>query len=235
MHTLKMMCCLPLLLSALLFAEGDILQDVDKQKGVFVLPKLPYAYNALEPYINAKTMEIHHDRHHKAYVDNLNIAIANTKWVDKTLPELFAVASTLPESIRYDAGGHWNHTFYWVVMTGDTKKRQMSERLEKELIKNFGSVKKCREEFRNAGLARYGSGYAWIVKEPNGALKITSTPNQDNPLMNDAPVKGVPILGVDVWEHAYYLQYQNHRADYLDAFWNVIDWDTVDKLAFPSP
>lgn len=203
---------------------------VDEQKMVFLLPPLPYPYNAMEPYIDTKTMQIHHDRHHKAYVDNLNKAIKGTKWEGMTLRELFKEAHDLPTDIRNDAGAHWAHTFYWECMTGDKRKRVMPERLQDELKQAFGSVDKFKQEFVNGGLKQFGSGYVWLIRGKDGALKVTSTPNQDNPLMTDLKVQGIPLLTCDVWEHAYYLKYQNKRGDYLDAFWNVIDWDKVDKL-----
>ncbi|MDB6081275.1 MAG: Manganese/iron superoxide dismutase-like protein, partial [Chlamydiia bacterium] len=206
-----------LLITAQLPSQDDFLDRVNSQKTTFELPPLPYSSHALEPYIDARTMEIHHDRHHKTYVDNLNKAIANTQWTGKTLPELFTQCSSLPIAIRNNAGGHWNHSFYWDIMTADPHKRKMSERLEKEIVKYFGSIAQCKEEFRNAGLQRFASGYAWLIRARDGSLKIISTANQDNPLMNDAQVQGSPILIVDVWEHAYYLHYQNLRGDYLDA------------------
>ena len=208
------------------------LEAVDLQVAPFELPPLPYPYTALEPSIDKKTLELHHNKHHKAYVDNLNKAIKGTEWEGKTLLELFAKASALPTAIRNDSGGHWNHTMYWKVMTGDSAKKEMPKRLETELIKYFGSVDKFKELFRNAGLERFGSGYSWLVRASNGSLQVGSTADQDNPLMDNATFKGVPLLACDVWEHAYYLQYQNRRGDYLNAFWNVIDWKKVDELAF---
>ena len=208
------------------------LEAVDLQKGIFELPPLPYAYSALEPYIEEKIMDVHHNRHHKTYVENLNKAVKGTEWEGKTLLTLFQSASKLPAAIRNNAGGHWNHSFYWVIMTGDAPKKEMSPRLEKELIQNFGSVDKFKEEFRNSGLDRFGDGYVWLVRDSNGALKIGSTPYQDNPLMDNASLQGTPLLVCDVWEHAYYLQYLNKRGDYLNAFWNVINWQKVDELAF---
>lgn len=191
----------------------------------FKLLPLPYAYDALEPYIDKLTLELHHDKHHKTYVDNLNKAVGGTSWEGKTFSELFQSASKLPTDIRNNAGGHWNHTFYWQVMAPGPEKKKMAEALKQEIIDNFGSIDKFREEFRNAGLKRFGSGYVWLVRTKEGLLKICSTPYQDNPLMNDAPVKGEPLLICDVWEHSYYLKYHNLRGDYLDAFF---------QLAFPS-
>jgi Fe-Mn family superoxide dismutase len=154
---------------------------------VFKLPPLPYSYNALEPYIDARTLEIHHDRHHRAYVDNLNKAITNTEWEGKTLEELFVHASRLPIAIRNNAGGDWNHSFYWLSMTEHKKQQQMPERLKKEFVKSFGSVEAFKEALRNASLSRFGSGNAWLIRTKDGALQICSTPNQDNPLMDDSP------------------------------------------------
>ncbi|HXF29306.1 MAG TPA: superoxide dismutase, partial [Chlamydiales bacterium] len=212
------------LFSSLLLA-ADTIEKVNAQVAPFELLPLPYTYDALEPSIDTRTMHLHHDKHHRAYVDNLNTAILQSPFKNKTLPELFAVNDTLPDAIRNNAGGHWNHSFYWEMMTPIREKQAMSERLKKRLIDAFGSIEKFKEEFRNAGLKRFGSGYAWLIETPTGELKICSTPNQDNPLMNNAPMKGRPLLVGDVWEHAYYLNYQNRRGDYLDAFWNVVNWN----------
>jgi Fe-Mn family superoxide dismutase len=210
----------------------SMIEQVDTQKSPFSLPPLPYAYEALEPNIDARTVEIHYSRHHNTYVANLNKAVAGTRFEGKTLRELFADAKTLPTGIRNNGGGHWNHSFYWDSMTRDANAQKMSERLKGALEKNFGSVEKCKELLKTSGLERFGSGYAWLIQSPDGKLQIISTPNQDNPLMNDAPVQGKPLLVVDVWEHAYYLKYQNKRGDYLDAFWYLINWANVDRLLF---
>jgi superoxide dismutase, Fe-Mn family len=211
------------------------MQMVDKQKGVFVLLPLPYPHDALEPYIDTLTMELHHDKHHQTYVDNLNKAVKGTKWEGKTMLEMFSEADKLPVAIKNNAGGHWNHTFYWNIMTDDKEKRKMPARLEQEIVKEFGSVEKFRQELKNTGLQRFGSGYAWLIKTADGKLKITSTANQDSPLMNTAEFQGKPLLLADVWEHAYYLKYHNLRGDFLDSFWNVISWHKVDELFFQNP
>lgn len=191
----------------------------------FTLAPLPYAYDALEPYIDAQTMTIHHDKHHQAYVTNLNNAIAGTPNEGKTIEELVAVAGTISPAVRNNGGGHWNHTFFWeslaaasgAVPTGD---------LAAAIDAAFGSFDEFKTKFAAAGATRFGSGWAWLIVK-DGKLEVSSTPNQDNPLMDVAEVKGTPILGVDVWEHAYYLKYQNKRPDYLAAIWNVINWAKV--------
>jgi len=190
------------------------------------LPALPYAFDALEPHIDARTMEIHHDKHHQAYVDNLNKAIAGTDAENKTLEELMANISAYPAAVRNNGGGHYNHTLFWEVLgpnggtpTGD---------LEKVINDTFGSLEGLKEKMNTAGATRFGSGWAWLIVK-DGKLEVTSTPNQDNPLMNIAEVKGHPILGIDVWEHAYYLKYQNRRPEYLTNIWNVINWNEVER------
>jgi superoxide dismutase, Fe-Mn family len=191
----------------------------------FTLPPLPYAPNALEPHIDAKTMEIHHDKHHQAYVDNLNKAIAGTEHENKSLEQLLASAGTISPAVRNNGGGHWNHTFFWeIIAPGGSK--QPTGAVADAINSAFGSFDALKEKFNAAGLTRFGSGWAWLIQR-DGRVEVTSTPNQDNPLMDVAEVKGTPILGVDVWEHAYYLKYQNRRADYLNAFWNVVNWDKV--------
>jgi superoxide dismutase, Fe-Mn family len=193
----------------------------------FTLPKLPYAPEALEPHIDAATMQIHHGKHHQAYVDNLNKAIAGTDHENKSLEELVAQAGTISPAVRNNGGGHWNHTFFWESLTANAS-GQPSGKLAASIDAEFGSFDQFKEKLNQAGLTRFGSGWAWLI-EQDGKLVISSTPNQDNPLMDVAEVKGTPILGVDVWEHAYYLKYQNRRADYLAAFWNVVNWDVAGK------
>lgn len=194
----------------------------------FTLPDLPYAKDALEPHIDAMTMEIHHDRHHKTYVDKLNAAVEGSEMADKTIDELMKNISNYPAAVRNNGGGHWNHSFFWEIMAAG-KGGEPTGELADAINSKFGSFDKFKEEFSNAGVNRFGSGWAWLIVDENGELAICSTPNQDNPLMDIADVKGTPILGVDVWEHAYYLKYQNKRPDYLSAFFNVVDWDAVSK------
>lgn len=191
----------------------------------FTLPALPYSHEALEPHIDTQTMQIHHGKHHQAYVDNLNKAIAGTENESKTIEELIANAGAHSPAVRNNGGGHWNHSFFWDSLAPNAG-GQPSGTLNDAITAAFGSFHAFKEKFANAGMTRFGSGWAWLIVK-NGALEISSTPNQDNPLMDVAEVKGTPILGVDVWEHAYYLKYQNRRADYLAAFWNVVNWTKV--------
>ncbi|WP_294277133.1 superoxide dismutase [uncultured Sphingomonas sp.] len=194
----------------------------------FSLPPLPYAAAALEPVIDAQTMTIHHDRHHQAYVDALNKAVAaDPALKGQSLDALVAKAGTLPVAVRNNAGGHWNHSFFWKTMAPPAQAGQPSPALAAAIDRQFGSLTAFKAAFKEAGTKRFGSGWVWLVVKADGTLAITSTPNQDNPLMDVAEVKGTPILGNDVWEHAYYLKYQNRRADYLDGWWQVVDWKTV--------
>ncbi len=190
----------------------------------FTLATLPYAYDALEPHIDTLTMQIHHDKHHQAYVDNVNKAIAGTEHENKTIEELVKSAGSISPAVRNNGGGHWNHTFFWDSLASNGG--SASGALADAINSAFGSFDSFKEKFAQAGITRFGSGWAWLIVK-DGKLEISSTPNQDNPLMDVAEVKGTPILGVDVWEHAYYLKYQNKRADYLAAFWNVVNWDKV--------
>lgn len=191
----------------------------------FTLAPLPYAHDALEPHIDTLTMQIHHGKHHQAYVDNLNKAIAGTPNEGKSLVELVAVAGSISAAVRNNGGGHWNHTFFWESLAPNAGGNP-SGALADAITAAFGSFDAFKEKLAAAGMTRFGSGWAWlIVKE--GKLEVCSTPNQDNPLMDIAETKGTPILGVDVWEHAYYLKYQNRRADYLSAFWSVVNWNKV--------
>jgi Fe-Mn family superoxide dismutase len=199
----------------------------NKVMSKFELPALPYAFNALEPYIDARTMEIHHDKHHAAYVANLNKAVDGTENEGKTLEELFKNISKLPAAVRNNGGGVYNHNLFWEVM-GPNKGGQPSGALADAINSTFGSFDKFKELFNNAAATRFGSGWAWLVVA-DGKLVVTSSPNQDNPLMDVSEVKGFPILGLDVWEHAYYLNYQNRRPDYISAWWNVVNWDEVAK------
>lgn len=192
----------------------------------FTLPALPYAPDALEPHIDKQTMEIHHDKHHQAYVDNLNKAIDGTEHADKSLEELVKNAGAISPAVRNNGGGHWNHSFFWEILSADGG--APSGKLADAINETFGSLDGLKEKINTAGATRFGSGWAWLIVK-DGKLEVTSTPNQDNPLMDVAEVKGTPILGVDVWEHAYYLKYQNKRPDYLKAFWNVVNWAKVEE------
>jgi Fe-Mn family superoxide dismutase len=194
----------------------------------FELPALPYAFDALEPHIDARTMEIYHGKHHGGYVSKLNAAVEGTDAEGKTLEELMKNVSKYSTAVRNNGGGHYNHSLFWTVM-GPNKGGQPSGDLADAINKQFGSFDKFKEEFSNAAATRFGSGWAWLIVKEDGSLAVTSTPNQDNPVMDIADVKGTPILGIDVWEHAYYLHYQNRRPDYISAFWNVINWDEVAK------
>jgi Fe-Mn family superoxide dismutase len=191
----------------------------------FTLPALPYSHDALEPHIDTATMQIHHGKHHQAYVDNLNKAIAGTPNENKSLEELVASAGTISPAVRNNGGGHWNHTFFWESLSANAG-GSPSGKLSDAINSAFGSFDGLKEKMNNAGMTRFGSGWAWLIVK-DGQLEVSSTPNQDNPLMDVAEVKGQPVLGVDVWEHAYYLKYQNKRADYLNAFWNVVNWSKV--------
>jgi Fe-Mn family superoxide dismutase len=194
----------------------------------FELPDLPYDYNALEPYIDARTMEIHHDKHHGGYTTKLNDAVAGTSLEGKSIEEILAHISSAPTAVRNNGGGFYNHSLFWKVMAPNAGGEPTGELLES--IKNaFGSFAGFRDQFSNAAATRFGSGWAWLVKKNDNSLVVTSTPNQDNPLMDLAEVRGTPILGLDVWEHAYYLKYQNRRPEYIEAFWNVINWDEAAK------
>jgi Fe-Mn family superoxide dismutase len=191
----------------------------------FTLPALPYATNALEPFFDTMTMEIHHGRHHNAYVTNLNAAITGTEHEGKSIEELVANAGSISPAVRNNGGGHWNHTFFWEQLALNEGGKPSGE-LAAAIDSKWGSFDAFKDEFKKAGIGRFGSGWAWLIVK-DGGLAISSTPNQDNPLMDVAEVKGAPILGLDVWEHAYYLKYQNKRPDFIDAFWNVVNWDKV--------
>ena len=193
----------------------------------FELPKLNYAYDALEPTIDARTMEIHHSKHHQAYVDNLNNAIAGTDLEGKSLEEIQKIGTDKP-AVRNNGGGHFNHSLFWELLTPGGSKEPVGN--VKAEIEKIGGFEKFKEDFSNAAKTRFGSGWAWLVKNADGSVVVSSTPNQDNPLMPVADVQGTPILGLDVWEHAYYLNYQNRRPDYVSAFFDVINWDKVEEL-----
>ena len=193
----------------------------------FELPELPYAYDALEPHIDKETMEIHHTKHHNTYVTKLNDAVKGTDLESKSIEDIIKNLDSVPEdkktAVRNNGGGHLNHSLFWELLTPETK--ELSGELKDAIESKFGSVDKFKEEFEAAGAGRFGSGWAWLVVN-NGELEIVSTPNQDNPVTDGK----APILGVDVWEHAYYLKYQNKRPEYLKAFWNVVNWDKVSEL-----
>ncbi|TZF86119.1 superoxide dismutase (plasmid) [Pedobacter sp. BS3] len=192
----------------------------------FVLPALPYATDALEPHIDKLTMEIHHGKHHQAYVDNLNKAIAGTDAENLSIDEIIKNISKYPAAVRNNGGGHFNHSLFWTVL-GPNKGGQPSGELAEAINSTFGSFDELKKKLSEAGATRFGSGWAWLSVAADGKLQVSSTPNQDNPLMDIAEVKGTPIFGIDVWEHAYYLKYQNKRPDYLAAIWNVVNWDAV--------
>lgn len=192
----------------------------------FELPKLNYNYTDLEPHIDAKTMEIHHSKHHQAYVNNLNAAIENTDAASMSIEEIVKNISKFSPAVRNNGGGHWNHTFFWNVMSPNGGGNPSGE-LASKIDAQFGSFEAMKEEFNKAATTRFGSGWAWLCKKADGSLCICSTPNQDNPLMDIAECPGTPIIGLDVWEHAYYLNYQNRRPDYIAAFWNVVNWEAA--------
>jgi Fe-Mn family superoxide dismutase len=193
----------------------------------FELPKLPYAFNALEPHIDAKTMEIHHGKHHQAYVTNLNNAIAGKPEEKMSIEDICKNISKQPAAVRNNGGGHYNHSLFWTIMKPNGGGNPTGA-LADAINSAFGNFDEFKKQFTNAGITRFGSGWAWLCVSA-GKLVVCSTPNQDNPLMDVAEVKGTPILGMDVWEHAYYLNYQNRRPDYIAAFWNLINWDEVAK------
>ena len=194
----------------------------------FTLPALPYAPNALEPHIDARTMEIHHGKHHNAYVTNLNNAVAGKPEESLSIEEICKNISMYPMPVRNNGGGHYNHSLFWMIMgpgAGGTPTGAVADAINAA----FGNFDEFKTKFNTAATTRFGSGWAWLIKDASGKLAITSTPNQDNPLMDVAEVKGTPILGLDVWEHAYYLNYQNRRPDYCTAWWNVVNWKEVAK------
>lgn len=193
---------------------------------MFELPKLKYSYDALEPHIDATTMEIHHTKHHQAYIDKLNKAIAGTEWEGKSIEEILGNVSKLERPVINNAGGHWNHSFFWEILSpnGGSPEGELLEAVNK----SFGSLDEFKKKFEESATTLFGSGWVWLIVQ-DGALKIIQTPLQDNPLMDDAKEKGTPILGLDIWEHAYYLKYQNKRPDYISVFWNVVNWEEVSR------
>lgn len=194
----------------------------------FELPKLPYSYDALEPHIDARTMEIHHTKHHAAYTTKLNEALSGTPHENSGIESILSKISGLPVAVRNNGGGYYNHNLFWTVMAPNAGGKPEGDLLD-AINRYFGSFDQFREKFNAAAATRFGSGWAWLVKNSSGELVVTSSPNQDNPLMDISEVKGTPILGLDVWEHAYYLKYQNRRPEYIDAFWNVVNWKEVAK------
>ena len=196
----------------------------------FALPPLPFAYDALEPAIDKATMEFHHGKHHQAYVDNLNKAIdADPALLGQTLEQIFASISKLPRAVRNNGGGHWNHSLFWELLAPVGETGEPSSELAAAIDRDLGGMDRFKDAFNTAGAGQFGSGWAWLIVQ-DGRLKVTSTPNQDNPLMDVADEKGAVVLAADVWEHAYYLKYQNRRADYLKAFWTVVNWNKANAL-----
>lgn len=196
----------------------------------FTLPPLPYAYDALEPAIDKETMTFHHDKHHQAYVDKLNEAVdGDDSLKGKSLEDMFKTMSKLPKAVRNNGGGHWNHSLFWKLLAPQDQAGEPSAALKAAIDSDLGGMDKFKEAFNAAGAGQFGSGWAWLIVQ-NGKLKVTSTPNQDNPLMDVADEQGTVVLGADVWEHAYYLKYQNRRTDYLKAFWSVVNWNEVNDL-----
>lgn len=197
----------------------------------FTLPDLPYSFDALEPHFDARTMEIHHDKHHAAYVSKLNAAIDGSGFESKSIEDLLAHIKALPADkqgpIRNNGGGHYNHTLFWTLLS--PSETSPSDALSQAIISSFGSMDAFKSAFNDAAATRFGSGWAWLIKTADGSLAVTSTANQDNPLMDVVEEQGMPLLGLDVWEHAYYLHYQNRRPDYISAFWNLVNWDVVSK------
>jgi Fe-Mn family superoxide dismutase len=204
----------------------NIIERSSNKMAKFELPKLKYSFNALEPYIDAMTMEIHHDKHHGGYVNNLNKAVEGTDMEKLSLEDLLKSVSKHPVTVRNNGGGHYNHSMFWLIMKPNGGGKP-SGALASAIDKQFGSFDDFKKKFSDAAAARFGSGWAWLILKSDGKLEITSTPNQDNPLMDVAEVKGFPIFGLDVWEHAYYLKYQNRRPEYITNFWNIVNWDEV--------
>lgn len=194
----------------------------------FIFEDLPYSFDKLEPHIDAKTMEIHYTKHHKAYYDKFTAAVSGTEMESMTVEQIFAKISKYPAAVRNNGGGYYNHGLFWKVMSPDGGGKP-SGKLAEDIASTFGSLDTFKNQFNDAAATRFGSGWAWLVVDAEKGLKVCSTPNQDNPLMDISECKGTPILGLDVWEHAYYLKYQNRRPDYIQAFWNVVNWSQVEK------
>lgn len=210
-------------------SEVTSLASLCQLKAPFTLSPLPYAPEALEPVIDKETMIVHHDKHHKTYVDNLNKFLAEVKDQpnDVELERIFKNIDSYPVSVRNNGGGHWNHSFFWSVLTPDKNKREMPKRLQREIEATFHSLEEFKTQFEKAGTGQFGSGWVWLVRATSGELKICATKNQDNPLMGQSETSGRPIFGVDVWEHAYYLKHHEKRADYLKGIWEAVNWDQV--------
>jgi Fe-Mn family superoxide dismutase len=216
-------------LSLLVFALLSTGVCAEEAESPLLFDNLPYAYDALEPYIDARTMEIHYSRHHKGYFDGLLKAVANTPLSAKPIEEILANVSSYPDALRNNAGGHYNHSLFWRLMSpgeGVLREGPLADAIQSR----FGSFAEFQAQFKQAALSRFGSGWAWLCVKEDGTLSIMSTPNQDNPLMDTMNERATPILLLDIWEHAYYLKYQNMRAHYIDAFWNVVNWGEVERL-----
>ena len=213
----------------LAFLLATVTLTLEAQKYPFELPKLPYAYNALEPAIDAATMEIHHSKHHAAYVKNLNAAVKGTKYEQSPLDEIMLHAGEAGDAIRNNAGGHYNHSLFWTILGMNHPFDPKSE-VGKAVIATFGSADSLKKALAKAGSTRFGSGWAWLYVTPDKKIAVGSSPNQENPIMDISPIRGIPVLAIDVWEHAYYLKYQNRRADYLTAILDIINWDAVNEL-----
>lgn len=217
--------------SLISFSSIAGLKELVELKSPFDLASLPYPANSLEPFIDQETMTIHHDFHHANYVKTLN---ENLKEKGVSLKDIFKSVSQKTDKVRNNAGGHWNHTFFWQILSKEPSQNTMPSKLKKEIEKKFGSVKKFKAEFENKGKEQFGSGWVWLIRNSKGELEITSTPNQDNPLMDDVVIRGIPLLGADVWEHAYYLKFRSERAKYLESFWNVVSWKRVHEYSEES-
>lgn len=195
----------------------------------YLLPELEYSYNALEPHFDAETMKLHHTKHHAAYLNKFNKAIEGTELENKSPQEIFSTISEYPDAVRNNGGGYFNHALFWQLLTPNHHEGLDTD-LEKDINKYFGSLQAFKDEFSNAAKTLFGSGWTWLIKTSSNRLEIITTQNQDNPLMDCVPVDARPLLCLDVWEHAYYLRYKNSRPDYINAFWNVVNWDKVASL-----
>ncbi len=221
-----------ILLAGVMLAISPAMARIKDQTGSplagnYEFPELPYAYNAFEPYIDAQTMELHYNKHHRGYYTKFMDAIKGTPEANLAIDELFAKISILNSSIRNNGGGFYNHVLFWENISPE--KTNPSTELKNAIERDFGSFEKFKESFGNAAKTQFGSGWAWLVADHNGKLFVSSTPNQDNPLMDIVEKKGTPLLTIDVWEHAYYLHYQNRRAEYVDNFWNIVNWEKVSE------